>query len=441
MWERFQTVSNLQKITKAKVYLRQDLAGTLEKNPHGKYLFQYAEDYRKNYPFPIALSLPLERKYHESATLHPFFDNLIAEGWLLQCAEKILHMDHRDRFSLLMATGQSTIGAVTIRPLDEVGEEIDLQEFYQENLTSEHLKEHFCTPTLPDSPKKLSLEMWGTTKTLKLKLDPDNWTAFSKVLYGGSLSGAQRKGLFYLDKKTTTLIPTPHDAQYILKPQGDFPDLPENEYTTMAIARKLKFPTPPFALLRVESLGHVFTIKRFDRDDEKALMLEDMAQVLEVPDTSKYQSSHEKVAKAIKKFSSAPVIDLTEYFRRIVFCYFIGNGDMHLKNWSLLENPRAPGNYNLSPCYDLLNTRLAIPNEREDIALTLGGKSRNFQRSYFEKFAVSIGLSEKAMARVFSEIDSWREVTQEVVGSSPLAPPARQKYLHIVEERVRNLLN
>jgi serine/threonine-protein kinase HipA len=56
-----------------------------------------------------------------------------------------------------------------------------------------------------------------------------------------------------------------------------------------------------------------------------------------------------------------------EYTRRLVFSALIGNGDMHLKNWSLVyPDQRTPA---LAPAYDLVST---IPYMRdEDTARTV----------------------------------------------------------------------
>ena len=101
----------------AAVYLREEHAGTLEELDRG-YRFTYLPDYRQRPgAVPIALSLPLaQAPYDTTHNLHPFFDGLIPEGWLLQLALGTHGVDLRDRFGILLATGRDTIGAVRIRP-------------------------------------------------------------------------------------------------------------------------------------------------------------------------------------------------------------------------------------------------------------------------------------------------------------------------------------
>ena len=65
----------------------------------------------------ISLTLPLTDKPYISNILHPFFDGLIPEGWLLDIAEKNWKINNRDRMSLLLACCKDCIGAVSVQPL------------------------------------------------------------------------------------------------------------------------------------------------------------------------------------------------------------------------------------------------------------------------------------------------------------------------------------
>jgi len=448
---------DFKEIKKAHVFLRNDCAGFLEKQAEDRFIFQYDPEYlNRSESLAIARGLKKRREPYISKTLHPFFDNLIAEGWLLQYTERVFHIDKSNRFALLMATGQAPIGAVTVRPLDRDGKEIDviaetLGDFEGEELgqypTSQPDNFPYCTtcfkalPTDKKLHRKCVLEMWGTERPLKVELDTNNpLSSFARVIYGGSISGAQKKGMFRLDPKRGLLQATPAGAQYILKPNGDYPELPENEHVTMAIAKALDFTVPPFALLKIEGLGNVFAIKRFDRtSDETHLMMEDMGQIIQVPSTDKYESSYEKVVSAITAYSSAPQIDISDFYRRLIFCYFIANADMHLKNWTLVENERALGTFKLSPCYDLLNTRLPIPGEKIEIGLKMLGKDRNLQASYFVRFGREIGLSDSKIKSVFAEVPTWLNVATDFVNRSLLKQNSKKKYLDLLRERSKIL--
>ncbi|MCB0422703.1 MAG: HipA domain-containing protein [Bdellovibrionales bacterium] len=441
-------------ITKARVCLRGEFVGILEKESEEKTIFQYDEEYCARGKAQISTSLPVRREPYISRQLHPFFDNLITEGWLLQHTEKVFHIDKSNRFALLMATGKSPIGAVTIHPLDFLESEIDLTKFFKDDLELQQLVPFNDTPVpnfnrCPSCFKavdsgsihqRCAKKMWGTTKKLSVGLDPTApQTSFARVIYGGSISGAQKKGMFRLNPSKGLLTPVPSGAQYILKPNGVYPELPENEHVTMAIAKKLGFDVPPFSILHIDQIGIIFAIKRFDQFENEALMVEDMGQVICVPSSDKYQSSNEKIAAAIAKYSSAPTIDLNKFYRRLIFSYFIGNADMHLKNWSLLENPKAKGSYMLSPCYDFLNTRLPIPQERIDIGLLLNGKSRNLKWTYFRNFGEKIKIPKKMVEEPFEKLESWLNTTEEYVSASMLSDSSKEKYLEIVKFRCKIL--
>jgi len=99
---------------KAKVYMHDQWAGTLIENEEG-FVFSYEDDYLKmDNPEPVSLTLPISEKPYTSATMFPFFDGLIPEGWLLDIAEKNWKLRETDRMGLLMACCKDCIGAVSI---------------------------------------------------------------------------------------------------------------------------------------------------------------------------------------------------------------------------------------------------------------------------------------------------------------------------------------
>ena len=104
----------------AKVYMYTDFAGILTEDEHG-YTFAYDKQYlEKENAEAISLTMPLSQTQYVSNMLHPFFDGLIPEGWLLDIAEKNWKIDNRDRMSLLLACCKDCIGAVSIQPFKEI---------------------------------------------------------------------------------------------------------------------------------------------------------------------------------------------------------------------------------------------------------------------------------------------------------------------------------
>lgn len=431
--------SHWQSYTKANVYLRETVVGTLEKLEKKRYRFLYADDYlRSHNPIPIARTYPLRSEPFDSSELPPFFDNLILEGWLLGRAEKLFQIDKRNRFALLMLTGQNPIGAVSVVPLDENEQEVAPPQFpNNRDLGLFGVHDCLCESFGP-SQSKVNKAFWGTTRKRSVELLKSRpLETFSVTIYGGAISGAQRKGLFAFNKKTGILSPDVAHAQFIIKPDGMLPELPANEHITMLIAEELSFPVPPCILIEVDDVGFFFIICRFDRQKGRALMVEDMGQLTNKTSEDKYFSSNERVAKAINRSVSAVKLMQNDFFRRLVFCYFTGNSDMHLKNWSLLEDESRPGHFALSPCYDLLNTRLVLPYEDADIGLTIFGKRNNLQSSYFRRFALEhLKLEKRFVNSVFAELDEWWKVVQNAIPQSYLSKEFQGRYLEIVEERL-----
>src|SRR5574344_141967 len=102
---------------KAKVFFKYKLAGILSEDENGFHFMYYKDYLNSDNPQPISLTLPLSNKIYDNNILHPFFDGLIPEGWLLDIAEKNWKIHNRDRMSLLLACCKDCIGAVSVQPL------------------------------------------------------------------------------------------------------------------------------------------------------------------------------------------------------------------------------------------------------------------------------------------------------------------------------------
>lgn len=88
---------------------------------HGKQItFAYdAEWLADARAVPVSVTLPLRPEPYVSDGLHPFFENLLPEGWLLELATKKLKISKDDEFGLLIATCADCVGAVEILPVGE----------------------------------------------------------------------------------------------------------------------------------------------------------------------------------------------------------------------------------------------------------------------------------------------------------------------------------
>jgi serine/threonine-protein kinase HipA len=179
-----------------------------------------------------------------------------------------------------------------------------------------------------------------------------------------SISGIQIKALVKVNKSSKTIEFVQSGGTHILKPEpGKYSELPQNENLCMCLAENVAgFDVPPHGLFSMADGKIYYIIKRFDRYPKgQKDHVEDMAQLLDMPPDSKYESSLEKVGNAILKFSKRPYLDLIDFFERILFCFVIENGDMHLKNWSLIE--QLPGHWHLAPCYHLSSSKIYLLHE------------------------------------------------------------------------------
>ena len=93
-------------------------------------------------------------------------------------------------------------------------------------------------------------------------------------------------------------------------------------------------------------------------------------------------------------------------FLRIIFSYAIGNSDMHLKNFSLIETECASNVYRLSDAYDMLPVNVIMPSDTDELALTMNGKKRNIRRNDFITFAENSGISREAAEKIINKVVS-----------------------------------
>lgn len=202
-------------------------------------------------------------------------------------------------------------------------------------------------------------------------------------------------------------------GRFILKPQTElYNNLPENEDLTMHMAEAVGIKTVPHSLIRFADGELCYITRRVDRTKKGAkIAMEDMCQLSERLTEDKYKGSYERIAKLIRQYSSAPLLDVVNFWEVVLFSWLTGNADMHLKNFSLF---RPADNYMLTPAYDLLSTALAMPEDDEELALTLNGKKKRIKREDFEKAMRDSGMDEKAIANLFARfskaIPKWHEL-------------------------------
>ena len=220
---------------------------------------------------------------------------------------------------------------------------------------------------------------------------------------------------------------------YILKPQNtQYEQMPENEHLSMKLAELLKIEVVPSNMIRLASGELCYLTKRIDRkDDNTKIHMIDFLQIMELDD--KYLGTMENLGKTIGELSVNTLMDKLRFFELSLFNFIIGNNDMHLKNFSMWLSEMG---WVLSPAYDLLNVKLVLPKDKDDTALLLGGKRKNFNKEYFDRFGETLKLNNKQINSVYKKLDSWLVEAIQLIDDSFLNDMNKQQYKELITKRV-----
>ena len=262
---------------------------------------------------------------------------------------------------------------------------------------------------------------------------------------GITVPGVQKKWSLHLhsDDNTPRLTLVNYPTGYILKPQvAEFECLPESEQLVMTMADMTGISTVPHALIKSGDTFAYIT-KRVDRIIDKTgvqmLAMEDFCQLDLRLTQDKYKGSYERCAKVIERYSSQPKLDLTELFMRLVFSFVVGNSDMHLKNFSLIETHEASGVYVLSPAYDLLPVNVIMPEDTEEFALALNGKKTRIRKKDFFVFAEECEIPKTSAEKMIAKIVSLKPKYQELCSNSLLSKHLKERFSELIEKRCKAL--
>ncbi|TZG34032.1 type II toxin-antitoxin system HipA family toxin [Agrobacterium sp. B1(2019)] len=306
--------------------------------------------------------------------LMPYFSNLLPEGHLRRyLAEKAdIHIDRE--FFLLWVLGQDLPGAITVVPAD--GEE------------------------------------WPDEAHNVLEGDAAKEAAEDAMRF--SLAGVQFKFSAVQSASGGLTIPTGGvGGNRIVKlPSREFTNVPENEFSMMSLARMVGINVPTIGLIDVRSIGNLpdgierigqqaFVIERFDRNDDGSVThIEDFAQVFNVYPEDKYKkASYRNLVSVIASESDQD--DVAEFIRRLTFNVLIGNGDMHLKNWSLIYPDRR--NARLAPAYDFVSTIPYIANDKSALTFSRTKEFTGFTMDELAHLSAKANLPKKLVLNTAKE--------------------------------------
>lgn len=372
-------------IAQLNVLLHGHAIGTLTHLPGDRNLFVFNDDYIETRERPT-LSLSFRDVFGELITdikptqtrVPPFFANLLPEGRMRDYLAGRADVNPQREFFLLWVLGRDLPGALEIHPAD--GE---------------------------SWPPDVADDVRDARETEGENEDEKGALRFS-------LAGVQLK--FSAVKQASGGLTIPVDGvggSWIVKlPSTTYQGVPENEYAMMELARRVGVDVPEAALVLVDQIArlpkgveragkHAFAIKRFDRDKgSQGVHIEDFAQVFGVYPEKKYRTaSYRNIAEVIWAETGEPGI--TEFIRRFVFNALIGNGDMHLKNWSLIYPDKRHAA--LAPAYDFVSTIPYIPDEKLALSFVDTKKFNALKIDKFGHFAAKARLPEKLVLDTVQE--------------------------------------
>lgn len=328
---------------------------------HRPVLGQYFEDH-------------LGEPYQARQQLPPFFSNLLPEGGLRELVARSAGV-HADReVELISVLGEDLPGAVVIRPITGDLPEVD---------------DH-PTPLADDTPQN------------------------SDALLRFSLAGAQLKFsvLYNMAGRGPSVPVNGFGGDWIAKlPSETYERVPENEYAMLQWAARVGISTPEVRLSTVGEIQglpvsldpdhKVFLSRRFDRPEPgRRVHQEDFAQVANVRRASRYGTlSYAAIARIVREVAGPD--DYDETIRRLVFNVLIGNGDAHLKNWSLVYPDGLHAR--LSPAYDLVSTVLYIPSDKLALKLDRENRFTALTLQHFSRLAEKSGGSPERVVEIVKE--------------------------------------
>lgn len=312
------------------------------------------------------------------------------------------------------------------------------------------------------SPKAASLLFDGATVSPVLDFDLGRFRSqegLTDAMHRISVSGVQEKFPAVIENGRIRIARENERSTHILKPAPwdrtlrDRKYIPANEHLTMLVASQVYgIRTAANGLCFSKDGQLVYITRRFDiRPDGSRLLMEDFASLVGRNEQTagthfKYSGTYEDIAKAIRANVAAWMVDMERFFELTVFNYIYGNGDAHLKNFSLIADGE---DYRLAPAYDLLNTALHV--DGDDFGLD-GGLSSRIEKSDvmdrtghacrldFERFAAQTGVVGRRVAKILARYTTLPESVVRLVDRSFLPEKMKRSYLRIVNERIRRFV-
>jgi serine/threonine-protein kinase HipA len=253
------------------------------------------------------------------------------------------------------------------------------------------------------------------------------------------VTGVQPKLSLGFDEANTRLtIVGALNGRFILKlPNTEYPQMPEIEALSMCLAKACGIDTVPFLLITLKGGELSYLTKRIDRVKEHKLAMEDACQFTNQLTADKYESSYEKIAKAINQYAYNPLISVVRFYEQVIVSFLIGNNDMHLKNFSLMA--KQINKYELAPLYDMISAQLLLPEDKDELALHLNGKKRKLKKEDFNQAMLRAKIPEKAIQNLWKRIEKGTLNWTTLIDNSFLTFENKEKFKELIGHKKQQL--
>jgi serine/threonine-protein kinase HipA len=336
--------------------------------------------------------------------LPPFFANLLPEGQLRTYLAERAQVNPARDFPLLWLLGEDLPGAVVAR--------------HAAGVATPPYDAVVVPPEAENDPLVLKFSLAG----VQLK--------FSAIreANGGLTIPVHGKG-----------------GQWIVKmPSATYALVPENEYTMLAFARRVGIEVPETGLVdsaeianlptEIRSdLGQAMYIKRFDRDGDTRIHIEDFAQIFNQYPAQKYENvSYANMLGGI--WRAMGEAEAAEFVRRLIFSIAIGNADMHLKNWSVIyRDGRTP---TLAPAYDYVSTIVYVPNDKLALTIARTKEWSDLSDDRLERFARRAGVPRGVVSNAAREMIERIRTEWPRLNDQQLLP---QRFIVALEQHISRI--
>lgn len=391
------------KLNALSVQLHGQQIGIINRLAGDRHLFSFEQEYVDDPNRPtMSLSFKGQRGGLVTAVrpvgrrVPPFFSNLLPEGPLRTYLAEQAGVKTEREFFLLAVLGADLAGAVTVTPLTADGRPVEMEKDDEQGRDNRD----------------------------------DGVLRFS-------LAGVQLKFSAIMEASGGLTIPA-HGVggSWIVKlPSTQFRSVPENEYVMLELARAVGITVPEIRLVPISEIqglpeaaarmeGQALVVQRFDRAAGARIHMEDFAQVFGLfPDDKYGHRSYANIASVL--WAETGEEGTYEFVRRLVFSVLIGNGDMHLKNWSLLYPDGCTPV--LSPAYDFVATFPYIPGDK--LALNFGGSQSlgEITVDQVRRFTDTARMPMDPVWRIVRETAERTEAAWKTLGPKDLLPSEMRK--------------